>query len=122
MDQTELNAKMAKLYAVGLNRGIAAKIIKDKFMSTAAVTYAENNSGSDPLLPWQMCSGFAHGRLWAYLGVSEKEFFETTDPEVFKIRMTNSPERLLYPALRAFALMNEVVELFDKRRSSYVRG
>ena len=32
-------------------------------------------------LPWQLCSGYADGRPWAYLGMSAQAHFTTTDPE-----------------------------------------
>ena len=67
------------------------------------------------MLFWQLCSGYAHGRQWAYLGMSEQEHFKTPDPGVLNVQLTTDPGRLLYPTLAAYQLLIDVVELIQQR-------
>lgn len=114
-DEQKRDAKLAKLDAVAIHRGIKAAV-GEGYRSSSAVKYVEKHSTrSDPLLSWQLCSGFAHGRPWAYLGASEQEHFETADPQVLNVKLTNDAGHLLYPTLRAFRLLIDVVELMEQR-------
>jgi hypothetical protein len=86
------------------------------YSSTEAVKWAETHSTrADPLLSWRFCSGFAHGRPWAYLGVSEQEVIPTADPHVLNMKLTTDPTPLLYPTLEAVHTMTDVVDLIQKR-------
>jgi hypothetical protein len=115
-DEAKRDAKLAKLDAVATARGISTQDVRAGYRSSGAVKYAEEHSTrSKPLLHWQLCSGYAHGRLWAYLGMSEQEHFETTDPGVLNVNLTTDPGRLLYPTLAAFRLLVDVVELLQQR-------
>jgi hypothetical protein len=115
-DESMREAKLAKLDVIAARRGIPTKNVRGKYQSTDAVRHVGNQSSrSDPLLSWQFCSGYAHGRPWAYLGVSEQEYFETIDSGVLNVKLTTDPTRLLYPTLEAFRLMIDVVELIQQR-------
>jgi len=115
-DETTREAKLAKLDTVATPRGISTANVRAGYRSSTAVKYAEEHSpGSAPLLPWQLCSGFAHGRPWAILGMSEQEQYETADPGVLNLRLTSDLSRVLYPTLSAFRLMVDVVRLLDQR-------
>ena len=128
-DEAKRDAKLAKLDSVAATRGISTKKVREGYRSSravryAGVRYAEKYSTRSELLllHWQFCSGYAHGRPWAYLGMSEQEFFETTDPGVLNVKLTTDPSRLLYPTLAAFQLMNDVVELMQQRSLPAVSG
>ena len=115
-DEAKLETKLAKLDALATARGISTQDVRAGYRSSRAVDYAEEHSTrSKPLLPWQYCSGYAHGRPWAYLGMSEQEHFETTEPGVLIVKLTNEPGRLLSPTLEAFRLLIDVAELFQQR-------
>lgn len=115
-DEAKREAKLAKLDAVAMLRGISTQDVRAGYPSSRAVKYAEKHSTrSEPLLPWQYCSGYAHGRPWAYLGMSEQEHFETTEPGVLNVKLSNEPGRLLSPTLEAFRLLIDVSELFEQR-------
>ena len=47
------------------------------------------------LLPWQVCSGFAHGRGWAHMGMLQTETVREIRPGVQAMRLTNSLDRTL---------------------------
>jgi hypothetical protein len=72
----------------------------------------------NPRIMWQLCSGFAHGRQWATLGMSELEISPTIDQGISLVRATTDHKRLLSCGLPAFLLMREVVGLFEQRASA----
>lgn len=109
-----LESKLLKLDAVAQRRGIPDRF-RGGYTSTDAVTYAEKHSSVKVLFPWRMCSGFAHGRPWAYLNISDKETSATTDPGVVDVQMTSSLGTILYPALEALHLLEELLRLYQDR-------
>ena len=112
---TPLTEKLANIEAVAIPRDIPAADAKGGYRPSGAVQYAEKHSTSKPLFPWQLCSGYAHGRPWAYLGMSEQEHFEITDPNVLKLKLTSDPMRVLYPTSAAYQLIIDVVKLLNQR-------
>jgi hypothetical protein len=115
-EKAKRDTKLAKLDVVATQRGISTDKVRAGYWSSGAVKYAEEHAKrSEPLLSWRLCSGYAHGRPWAYLSMSEHEYFETTDPGVLNLKLTSDPSRLLYPALAAFQLLIDVVELLQQR-------
>jgi hypothetical protein len=117
IDEAQRDAKLAKLAAVATPRGISTQDVRAGYRSSRAVRYAEEHStrSDRPLLFWQLCSGYAHGRQWAYLGMSEQEHFATADPGVLNVQLTTDPGRLLFPTLAAYQLLIDVVELLQQR-------
>lgn len=113
-NQTPLETKLLKLDAVAQNRGITANI-RTGYTSTSALQYVEANSSLKVLFPWRMCSGFAHGRPWAYLNISSTESTATTDPGVVDVQMTSSLGTVLYPALEALHLLQVLLRLYKER-------
>ncbi|KRE33061.1 hypothetical protein ASG82_22785 [Mycobacterium sp. Soil538] len=122
-DAASRDAKYARLAEVGAPRGISLETVKKGYASTEAVKYADTNSPSaTPLLPWQMCSGYAHGRAWAFLGMADREMFQETDePGVLQAQVTSDPQKLLYPTLHAHWLLKDLVELQERRATPPVR-
>ncbi|WP_188522524.1 hypothetical protein [Isoptericola cucumis] len=91
--------------------------VKRGFTSTAAVTYADEHSGAalGVLLPWQLCSGFAHGFTWANLAFSERVEIPTADPDVFSVRFSTDLTRALYLVWAATNLTESVLKLHAQR-------
>jgi hypothetical protein len=115
-DDASREAKLVRLDAIAAVRGIATANVRAGYRSSNAVKYVEEHSAdSAPLLPWQICSGFAHGRPWAVLGMSEQEQHATPNPAVVSLRLTSDLSRVLYPTLSAFRLMIHVVNLLQQR-------
>ena len=67
------------------------------------------------LLAWRLCSGFAHGRPWAFLGVLEQERVTVADSDVLEVRLTNDFARSLYPVLAGMHLTEVVLRLQQQR-------
>lgn len=114
-DQAARAASRAKLYVVGDRRGLPRDVVGGGYTSTAAVQYADTHSSVEVLLLWRICSGFAHGRPWAYLNLSDREQFPTEDPGVHHIKMTASTASTILPALSAVDLLREVLKLHGGR-------
>jgi len=113
-----LTEKLEQLYVVGRTRGSPDKTIYGTFTSTDAVTYTEKTAPNLPLgvvLPWQLCSGFAHGRPWAYLGVPNREEFPVPNSDIVNVRMTSSLGTALYPNLAALQLLERFLQLYEQR-------
>jgi hypothetical protein len=109
-----LQAKLKKVTAVA--RKARCSKVSGGYTSTAAVVYAEKHSSIMHVrLMWQVCSGFAHGRPWASLGMNAMEKHATEDEGIFTIRMTTDHRRLALATLPAFGLMEQVVGLFTNR-------
>lgn len=119
-----LENKMKQLCAVSAKRGIADKSVRAGYRSTAAVTFAEANAPDLPsgvVLPWQLCSGFAHGRPWAYLGVLNREEQESeTDPNLVNVRLTSDLARVLYFSLAALQLLERFLRLYEVRAGNHL--
>ena len=93
-DVGQRDAKYARLGEIANRRGIPENDVKAGYQSTEAVRYVDTNAPTcDPLLPWRMCSGYAHGRPWVFLGMADEDMFEKTDdPGVLRARVTSDPE------------------------------
>ena len=86
----------------------------------AAAEATEGDNDQDPTtlhpLPlWRLASGFAHGRRWAVMLMSEQEKVPTADPNVVNIRLSGSFERLLPVAIEAHAALEYGIGLYDRR-------
>lgn len=119
-DVAQRDAKYARLAQIASRRGIPEKSITAGYQSTEAVQYADTNARTaKPLFPWRMCSGYAHGRPWVYLGMADEDMFQETDePGVLKAQVTTDPAKLLYPSLHAQWLMNDLVDLVEQRAAN----
>lgn len=124
MNGLSLEQKLAKLYAVASRRGLLNKDVKAGYSSTEAVTYAEVSAPDLPLgvvLPWRLCSGFAHGRPWAYLGsLNRVEERSETDPDVVNVQLTSDLSKVLYPSLAALQLLERYLRLYERRSQNHV--
>ena len=83
-----------------------------------AVAYADREaglSGIGVLFSWRLCSGFAHGRPWAFLGMLEQERVTTAGSDVLDVRLTNDFARSLYPVLTGMHLTEVVLKLHQQR-------
>lgn len=67
------------------------------------------------LRPWQICSGFAHGRPWAFHGASLQERTDDEDPNMVNICSSASLDTVLYAALAATQLVQALLGLYKDR-------
>lgn len=91
-----LETKLSKLDAVAIRHGLDTREIRDGYSSTETLVYTQAEAKDLPMgvvFAWRVCSGFAHGRPWAYLGVSELEGSEPDAAGIINIKMTSSATR-----------------------------
>lgn len=112
-----LQSNLARVADVGGRAGCDKKIIRAGYGSTEVLRYAARQTSiiPSPHLMWQVCSGFAHGRRWASLGMSATEIKPGPGERVSTIRFTTDHKRLLGAGWPAHGLMTEVVRLFTER-------
>ncbi len=110
-----LEDKLQQLDGVAAKRSLDTKAVRRGYSSTAVMRYAEEHAPDLPLgvvMPWRICSGFAHGRPWALLGVSDRLVQAHADRgNVVGVRLTSNLSKALYPNLAAFHLMEELLRL-----------
>ncbi len=112
-----LETKLAKLDAVAGKLSLDTKQIRRGYTSTEAVQCADDYAPTLPLgvtLPWRVCSGFAHGRPWAFLGVSDLEVTDTGEGDVVGVRLTSNLAKALYPSLAAIQLLERLLQLYER--------
>jgi hypothetical protein len=69
---------------------------------------------------WRLCSGFAHGRPWAYLGALDLEKLPLPSSDVVNVRMSNRMDLALYPNLAAMRLLETLLGLYDLRSTNHL--
>jgi hypothetical protein len=65
---------------------------------------------------WQICSGFAHGREWATLGLLERTVHSQVG-NVVQVRLSSSTEVLLNMLYMTTLLTGKAKGLYDIRRT-----
>ncbi|NED22410.1 hypothetical protein G3I31_30985 [Streptomyces sp. SID9913] len=82
----------------------------DQAVGDGKETYAQNL--------WQICSGFAHGREWATLGVLERTVHSQVG-NVVQLKLSSSTDVLLNMLYVAALLTGKAKTLYDERRTRH---
>lgn len=115
-NETPLAPKLDKLVDIARAADCDLKRIRDGYTSSEALQYADQYSlARRPYLIWQVCSGFAHGRPWANIGMNAMEKRSTADEGVSLVRLTTDYKRLLGIAWPATRLMEDFLRLYQDR-------
>lgn len=109
-----LESKRRNILEIGQRQRLRRDLIEKGYTSTAAVRYAGEESSVKVLLVWQLCSGYAHGRSWAYRQ-SDREEYQTADPTVHDVGITSSYSSTWLPARQTVQLLEEVLREYDIR-------
>lgn len=91
---------------------------RNGYTSTEAVEAAEAafpDLRFGVLFPWQLCSGFAHGRPWAIYGASERGVFDNGDAASVTVRLNSTLATVLYPTVASVDLARDLLKLLDER-------
>ena len=122
-DDMPVELKLAAIAEIGRAAGCAVTELKSPYFSTPVLEYADQHSSAiHPHLIWQICSGFAHGRPWASLGMNKMETRQADQDDVSLVRLTADHKRLLAVTLPAFHLMTDLVRLFRDRGTATAPG
>jgi hypothetical protein len=116
-DHRPLQSNLAKIDALCAPAGCDKKAVRKGYVSTEVLQYAERETGANPspYLMWQLCSGFAHGRQWASLGMNAVEMTPGPGESVQTVRFTSDYKRLLAAGWPAHILMCEAFRLLNNR-------
>lgn len=114
--QDEKWQRLAEIHERTLGSPMPARF-KRGYTSTETVSYVteHQNNGLDTKFAWQLCSGFAHGRPWAYLGALQREQADTDEPDVVQLRLSSSASSALYGPLAAMHLLQDLLRLHQAR-------
>lgn len=111
--------RIAQAVAIGEAAGVTdGEYVRRGYRPGHAVEYADREAGlrgTGVMFSWRLCSGFVHGRPWAYLGALEQQRLDTADPGILDVRMTNDLARSLYPVLTGMHLTEVVLKLHRQR-------
>ncbi|WP_416958166.1 hypothetical protein ACNKF0_10515 [Nocardioides sp. T5] len=94
-----------------------AQWLRRGYRPSEPVEYAQKHAGARAaMVSWQLGSGFAHGRPWAFLGALEQERLPGVAPGVLDVRVTSNLARALFPVLTGMELIAAVLRLHTQRR------
>jgi hypothetical protein len=112
-----LQSALQSVAEVAGRAGCDKKVVRAGYGSTKVLEYVDREAqiSPSPLVMWQVCSGFAHGRQWASLGMNDVEINPSAEEGVSVVRTTTDYKRLLTAGWPASKLMAEVVRLFTDR-------
>lgn len=114
-----LAERLRDLQACAEQNGCDPSAATTRVNATAMLREADSalaDKGSlSPLSAWRLCSGFAHGRPWAAVGLLNRESRKSDRPGIHHDRQTNSPGRILFPALAAHQLFRSAVDTYERR-------
>lgn len=117
-----LEEKLDGIRAVAAGRGLDPVAAVGGYRMSTVVGEHAQVSGMGTLFLWQLTSGFAHGRPWAYLGVLEREEYEDEEPGVTRARLTNTVQFGLHPPLTALLVLQDSLRVWESRAGVQHRG
>ena len=91
-------------------------ILRDVETATAAT-----GRRLDVLMAWQVCSGFAHGRVWPVLAISDREEMEQSGNGDILLRTTGSTRNLTWATLTAVNATTLGAQLYRRRATTPYR-
>ncbi|MFD1827616.1 MULTISPECIES: hypothetical protein [Mumia] len=113
-----VDARLGELDAVAHRRLLAPERVRRGYTGTEAIAYADENLPQPTLgvrRPWQLSSGFAHGRPWAPVGASALETSGSARPDLLDAGATSMPSSVLFPYLAAVQLLEAFLRLYEVR-------
>lgn len=80
----------------------------------------ENLTRFEPLTTWQICSGMAHGKIWASLKINDLEAIShDIEAKESVTRVTISYSALAVYTRNALGLASAALDLFDRQRTRH---
>ncbi|WP_073421687.1 hypothetical protein [Geodermatophilus nigrescens] len=107
--------KLAKTLDLDLSR-VCGTFSYEKIVEAAGG--ASRLGGREAKVHWRVCSGFAHGRSWAMLGMLNRQEHPTADGDVAAVQLTTSVEQVATMTHVPFSMTNHALHLFERRRRS----
>jgi hypothetical protein len=115
-----LREHIAELGTIAVACGCDPVEATRNMVSTEMLKYADPlfpDTSASVLFIWRLCSGFAHGRQWASLGLLDREVTPSGQPDVSRMRQTNSLDKVLSIGLAALDVFDLASATFQERGS-----
>lgn len=105
-----------RIVKVAEHRNIEPSTVRSGYqVSTAIKAVGDAHPDLRPMQAWQICSGFAHGRPWAYLGALPQTALGSSEPGVADVRLTNDPTLTMYPILTGVHVIERLLQTHATR-------
>ncbi|TRW46387.1 hypothetical protein [Georgenia yuyongxinii] len=98
-------------------RGIT--LPKNRLSYTEIVDGAAANTAFKPeilVLSWRVCSGLTHGRMWASIGLLEREEYESPAEGVMDVKLTTSLNQIMPFVETVLAVLNVALASYERGR------
>lgn len=106
-------AALQQIRSVAMARGINPDVAASGFKVTTPLTGCSDFTATPVYRDWQLASGFAHGRPWAYHGFLERETLQTYSSRTYKLRPREGLTS--YLAMRSAGLLVELLRVREHR-------
>lgn len=117
-DPDRLSRRLAGIRAVADARELDGKRAVGGFSMTGVLKRIDEEAGLVVKPMWQLCSGFAHGRLWSRVGALDRVDIGPAGHGARAVSFTISPDKVLAPTETAFGLLTRTSRLWDRRASN----
>lgn len=106
-----------KIAAVATRRGLEPATVRSGYQMLKVIRTVdmEHSDLGGIAIAWQLASGFAHGRPWAYLGALAQEEIGSPEPGVTDLRLTNDPVLAMYPILKGLFTVQRLLQVRERR-------
>lgn len=98
------------------NQGLNGRMMKPPPINEI-IASVDTELGTTPqtLAVWRICSGLAHGQVWATMSALDKEVSRSADPGVANVRVTASWGVVHWAAMTAGNLTAEAIRRYETR-------
>lgn len=110
-----LEQKLDRIRAIASRRGLNPEEAAGGFQMSKIVQAHTDGTSTDSKFVWQLASGFAHGRPWAYLGALSQDRRPSDEDGIMKVRLTNTVQLGLWPTLTALHTVEDTLRLWQRR-------
>lgn len=110
-----LEQKLGKVRAIAAKRGLNPDQAAGGYKMSTVIEAHTAGTRTDSKFGWQLASGFAHGRPWAYLGALSQDRRPSDEDGIMKVRLTNTVQLGLWPTLTALHAVEDTLRLWEQR-------
>lgn len=110
-----LEDKLDSIRQVAAKRGVSQTDAAGGYQMSTVLREHDAETDTRSRFAWQLASGFAHGRPWAYLGALKHDQQPSAEAGILNIRLTNTVQLGLYPTLTALHTVEDALLVWEQR-------
>lgn len=114
-DPDRLSRRLASIRGIAEVRDLDAKRATGGYSVTSVLERIDEEGELNVKPMWQLCSGFAHGRLWSRVGALRPVDVGPASHGARKYSFTTSPSEVLPPTETALGLLTLTSQLWNRR-------